>query len=67
MQTSVDIGRYGIWQGVLDQQPSARVRELAAEIEAMGWPTLWLPVGKSFATITTISASTPVISWGITK
>ena len=43
MQTSVDIGRYGIWQGVLDQQPSARVRELAAEIEAMGWPTLWLP------------------------
>ncbi len=43
MQTSVDIGRYGIWQSVLDQQPSARVRELAAEIEAMGWPTLWLP------------------------
>jgi probable F420-dependent oxidoreductase len=43
MQTSVDIGRVGIWQGVLDQQPSSRVRELAAEIEAMGWPALWLP------------------------
>lgn len=43
MQTSVDIGRVGIWQGVLDQQPSSRVRELAAEIEAMGWPSLWLP------------------------
>ena len=43
MQTSVDIGRVGIWQGVLDQQPTSRVRELAAEIEAMGWPSLWLP------------------------
>ncbi len=43
MQTSVDIGRIGIWQGVLDQQPSGRVRELAAEIEEMGWPSLWLP------------------------
>ena len=43
MQTSVDIGRVGIWQGVLDAQPSSRVRELAAEIEAMGWPALWLP------------------------
>jgi len=43
MQTTVDIGRVGIWQGVLDQQPSSRVRELAAEIEEMGWPALWLP------------------------
>ncbi len=43
MQTSVDIGRVGIWQGVLDQQPTGRVRELAAEIEAMGWGALWMP------------------------
>ena len=43
MQTTVDIGRVGIWQGVLDQQPTTRVRELAAEIEEMGWPSLWLP------------------------
>ena len=43
MQTSVDIGRIGLWQGVLDSQPSGRVRELAAEIEAMGWGALWLP------------------------
>ena len=43
MQTTVDIGRVGIWQGVLDQQPTSRVKELAAEIEAMGWPALWLP------------------------
>jgi len=43
MQTTVDIGRVGIWQGVLDLQPTTRVRELAAEIEEMGWPSLWLP------------------------
>jgi probable F420-dependent oxidoreductase len=43
MQGSVDIGRVGVWQGVLDQQPSNRVRELVAEIEAMGWPCLWVP------------------------
>ncbi|MCC6437344.1 MAG: LLM class F420-dependent oxidoreductase [Acidimicrobiales bacterium] len=43
MQTSVDIGRIGLWQGVLDQQPSSRVREIAAEIEAMGWGALWIP------------------------
>jgi probable F420-dependent oxidoreductase len=43
MAKALNLGRVGIWQGVLDQQPSSRVRELVAEIEAMGWPTLWLP------------------------
>jgi probable F420-dependent oxidoreductase len=43
MQVSMDIGRVGVWQGVLDQQPSSRVRELVGEIESMGWPTLWVP------------------------
>ncbi|MEZ5234261.1 MAG: LLM class F420-dependent oxidoreductase [Acidimicrobiales bacterium] len=43
MQTSVDLGRIGLWQGVLDQQPTSRVRELAAELESMGWGALWLP------------------------
>ncbi len=39
----MDIGRIGLWQGVLDQQPSSRVREVVAEIEEMGWPTVWIP------------------------
>lgn len=39
----IDIGRVGIWQGVLDAHPSGVVRETVAEIEAMGWPTVWIP------------------------
>jgi len=42
----IDIGRVGLWQGVLDQQPSSRVRELVSEIEEMGWPTLWIPEAR---------------------
>lgn len=39
----MDIGRIGIWTFLLDQHPSARVRELAKQIEDMGWPILWRP------------------------
>ncbi len=39
----MDIGRIGLWQGVLDQQPSGRVREVVAELEEIGWPTVWIP------------------------
>ena len=39
----MDIGRIGLWQGVLDQRPSGEVREVVAELEEMGWPTLWIP------------------------
>jgi probable F420-dependent oxidoreductase len=39
----MDIGRVGLWTFLLDQHPTSRVRELAQEIEDMGWPTLWRP------------------------
>lgn len=39
----VDIGRVGLWTSLLDLQPTSRVRELAQELEAMGWPCLWRP------------------------
>ncbi|MEM7275555.1 MAG: LLM class F420-dependent oxidoreductase [Actinomycetota bacterium] len=39
----IDIGRVGIWQGVLDGHPAGRVREVVAELDEAGWPTLWLP------------------------
>ncbi|MCZ6629856.1 MAG: TIGR03620 family F420-dependent LLM class oxidoreductase [Actinobacteria bacterium] len=39
----MDIGRVGLWTFLLDQHPTSRVRELAQEIEEMGWPTLWRP------------------------
>src|SRR2546425_13069430 len=39
----MDIGRVGIWTFVLDQQPAARAQEAAAEIEALGYGTIWIP------------------------
>lgn len=40
---TIDIGSVGIWTGVLDGQPAGSVREIAAELDEMGWPTLWIP------------------------
>lgn len=40
---NIDIGTYGIWTGALDMQPSAVARESAAEIEELGFGTLWIP------------------------
>lgn len=38
----MNIGRVGIWS-FLDLHPAARVREAAAEIEALGYGALWIP------------------------
>jgi len=39
----IDIGRVGIWQGVLDAHPAGKVKDVVAEIDEAGWPTLWIP------------------------
>ncbi len=38
----IDIGTVGIWHG-FDPHPAGLVRDAAAELEAMGWPTVWIP------------------------
>jgi probable F420-dependent oxidoreductase len=38
----IELGRVGLWTS-FDPQPASRVRELAAAIEEMGWPTVWFP------------------------
>lgn len=40
--TMIDLGRIGLWT-TFDPHPASRVRELAVEIEDMGWPTVWFP------------------------
>jgi len=40
---TIDIGRIGIWTGVLDSVPSAEAQALAQRIEGLGFPTLWIP------------------------
>jgi len=37
------IGKVGIWTFVLDLQPAAQAREIAAEIESLGFGALWIP------------------------
>ena len=39
----MDLGRVGIWTFVLDLQPVARARELAAELEDLGYAAIWVP------------------------
>jgi len=39
----MDIGRVGIWTFALELQPAAKAQEAVAEIEALGFPALWIP------------------------
>ncbi|HZP31473.1 MAG TPA: LLM class F420-dependent oxidoreductase [Acidimicrobiia bacterium] len=43
MSDTHDLGRIGIWTFALDRQPAARAQELAAELEELGYGTLWVP------------------------
>jgi probable F420-dependent oxidoreductase len=38
-----DLGKVGIWTGVLDAVPSTEAQQIARRIEEMGFPTLWIP------------------------
>jgi probable F420-dependent oxidoreductase len=39
----MDLGRVGLWTHVLDMQPIERARDLAVELEAMGWGAILVP------------------------
>jgi probable F420-dependent oxidoreductase len=39
----MDLGRTGLWTFQLDLQPAAKAREVVAELEEMGWRSIWLP------------------------
>lgn len=58
---AIDIGRIGIWSGVLDAHPTRDVQAACRELEAMGYPTLWVPeaVGRDpFVAAGTLLAAT---------
>jgi probable F420-dependent oxidoreductase len=60
----MDIGRIGIWTGVLDAVPSTESRRLAALIEELGFPTLWIPetLGRDpFITATLLLGATSTL------
>ena len=39
----MQLGRVGLWAFQLDLQPAPEARETAAELESLGYPTLWVP------------------------
>ncbi len=41
-QARMNLGRVGIWTYQLNYQPAAKVREVAAELEELGYGTLWI-------------------------
>jgi probable F420-dependent oxidoreductase len=61
MAASIDIGRVGIWTGVLDAVPSAEAQRIAVQLEELGFPTLWIPetIGRDpFVTATLLLSAT---------
>jgi probable F420-dependent oxidoreductase len=38
-----ELPRIGLWTGALDAVPASRARELAAELEELGYGAIWLP------------------------
>ena len=57
----MDIGRIGIWTGVLDAVSSAEAQQVAAKLEELGFSTLWIPetVGRDpFVTATLLLSAT---------
>jgi probable F420-dependent oxidoreductase len=62
--TTLDLGRIGIWTGVLDAVPSVEARRLAGVIEEAGFETLWIPetIGRDpFVTATLLLGSTSTL------
>jgi probable F420-dependent oxidoreductase len=56
-----DLGRVGIWTGVLDTVPSKDAQRLAALLEELGFSTLWIPetIGRDpFVTATLLLSAT---------
>src|SRR5215831_3342683 len=49
---SMEVGAIGIWTAQFDYQPTAQVREAAAELEQLGFGAIWFPesVGRESLT-----------------
>ncbi|MGE3448769.1 MAG: LLM class F420-dependent oxidoreductase [Microbacteriaceae bacterium] len=64
------MGPIGVWTSALDHVPASEARERAAELEALGFGTLWLPevAGRdpfAHAALLLASTSTLVVATGI--
>jgi probable F420-dependent oxidoreductase len=46
-EARAQLGRVGVWSFALDELPAGGERQTVAEIEALGYPSLWIPEGLS--------------------
>jgi len=58
----MDIGKVGIWTFTLGLRPAKQAQELAAEIEALGYSTIWMPGGDALVTSALILSATKRIN-----
>lgn len=56
MRERPDLGTVGLWTGLLQRMPMARIRELAHEIDALGYHALWLPESPGGRDVLSFSA-----------
>ena len=66
----MDVGTVGIWTGQLEFQPAAKAREVAAELDELGFGALWVPeaVGReavSHASVLLDATDRMVIATGV--
>ncbi len=40
---TIELGTFGIWSFAFDQQPASAAQDLAAQIEALGYGSIWIP------------------------
>ncbi|MEY2434492.1 MAG: hypothetical protein QOC92_4217 [Acidimicrobiaceae bacterium] len=60
-----ELGRVGVWTGVLDAVPSKEAQRLAGVLEELGFPTLWIPetIGRDpFVTATLLLSATSTLN-----
>jgi probable F420-dependent oxidoreductase len=68
----MDLGRIGLWTFQLDLQPTPQMQEAMAELEELGWPSIWLPeaVGReSFTNSALVLSATErmVVATGVSS
>src|SRR5687768_11042204 len=60
----MDLGRIGLWTGVLDAVPSKEAQRLAGRVEELGYRTMWIPetIGRDpFVTATLLLSATETL------
>src|SRR3954453_22213566 len=70
--TRANLGRVGLWTRQLDGVPGAAAQDAVNEIEALGYPTVWIPEAArreviSHATLLLAGSSQVVIATGIAR